>query len=133
MDIEDICGLDVPSSDNCVLFMWATAPKLREAFQVIDAWGFTYKTHAIWDKQKVGMGYWFRGQHELLMVATKGKSSPPSESKRVSSVMSYPRGKHSKKPQEVYELIESMFPNSRRVELFARNERDGWAKWGNEE
>lgn len=56
-----------PSEDNAVLYLWATAPKLLEALEVMRAWGFKYKTQAVWDKSWVGMGYWFRGQHEILL------------------------------------------------------------------
>ena len=135
MEIEDICALQPPAMDDCVLFMWATAPKLREALQLLDAWGFSYKTHAIWDKQKIGMGYWFRGQHELMLVATKGEMSPPAENLRVSSLFSSPREGHSKKPECAYTMLESMFPElneTTRCELFARTKRPGWAAWGNE-
>lgn len=131
--VEEICALTPPFADNAVLFMWATAPKLREAMQVLDAWGFTYKTHAVWCKDKIGMGYWFRGQHELLCVATKGEWSPPAAEARHSSWIEAPRGRHSAKPEEVYELIESMFPEHKnRLELFARGKREGWVSWGNQ-
>lgn len=132
MDVNDLCKLPIPAAKTCVLFLWATAPKLQEALQLIKAWGFSYKTHAVWDKQKQGMGYWFRGQHELLLVATRGKASPPAESKRKPSIFSYPRRKHSEKPAEVYEMLESMFPKATRCELFARSDRKGWTSWGNE-
>jgi len=102
--------------------------------RLIEAWGFTYKTHGVWDKQKIGMGYWFRGRHELLLVATRGKASPPAENKRKQSIFSYPRGKHSEKPVEIYAMLESMFPKATKCELFARgkNNRPGWTLWGNE-
>jgi N6-adenosine-specific RNA methylase IME4/ParB-like chromosome segregation protein Spo0J len=135
MTVEEICQLEPPSRDDCMLFLWATAPKLREALQVIDAWGFEYKTHAIWDKQKIGMGYWFRGQHELLLVATRGDVSPPEQSLRVPSLFSSARTGHSEKPACVYEMLEAMFPElseETRCEMFARQRRDGWAAWGNE-
>jgi len=134
MSVEEICNLPVSkiAGDDCVLYMWATAPKLLEAIEVIKAWGFTYKTHAMWDKQKIGMGYWFRGQHELLMVATKGNIPAPKPENRYSSVFSYPRGKHSAKPHEFYEVIENAFPVVDKVELFARNKREGWDSWGNQ-
>jgi len=73
MILEEIKNLKVPSADNAVLFLWATAPKLKEALEVIESWGFKYKTCAVWDKEWIGMGYWFRGQHELLLVGIKGK------------------------------------------------------------
>lgn len=129
--------LDLPwapkLADDCVLFMWATAPKLREAFVVIDAWGFEYKTHAVWDKEKIGMGYWFRGQHELLIVATRGSKSPPEPNNRFASVFREARdAKHSKKPTCVYEAIEKMFPNDVKFEMYAREHRDGWLQGGND-
>jgi N6-adenosine-specific RNA methylase IME4 len=132
MECKDICKMNVPSADNCVLFMWATAPKLLEAIEVIKAWGFEYKTHAIWDKEKIGMGYWFRGQHELLMVATKGKVSPPDSAIRISSVIKEERTKHSRKPDCVAEYIELAFFEKSKIELFCREPRKGWYSFGNQ-
>lgn len=132
MDVEDIANIDIPTTDNAVLYMWATAPKLAEALTVICDWGFDYKTHLIWDKEKIGMGYWFRGQHELLLVCTKGHVSPPIPQDRISSVLREKRGKHSKKPDIIYEWIEKWYPNQKWVELFSRNQRKGWTVWGNE-
>ena len=132
MKIEEICEMQVPFAADSLLLLWATAPKLREAFMVIDAWGLTYKTHAIWDKQKIGMGYWFRGQHELLCVATKGNFSPPEPDHRHSSIFSYSRTKHSAKPVEFMEWIDSAFSEAKKLELFARNAREGWSQWGNQ-
>ena len=148
MDTEAICGLswpdkpgeeaithELPAADNAVLFLWATAPKLEDALDVIDRWSFVYKTHAVWDKEMIGMGHWFRGQHELLLVATRDVFSPPEDALLVSSVIRSKRGAHSEKPVEVYEILESMFPKltkRHRLELFARQERPGWTPWGNE-
>lgn len=130
--IEDICKHAPKTTENAILFLWATAPKLREAMQVVDAWGFEYKTHAIWDKCKIGMGYWFRGQHELLIVATKGNASPPIAENRVSSIFKEARGEHSKKPDCVYEWIESAFVSYKKLEMYARSNRPGWHSWGAE-
>ena len=140
MDIEDIKNLKVPSADNSVLFLWATAPKLTEALDVIKSWGFEYKTHAIWHKKWIGMGYWFRGNHELLLIGTKGKISPPNKHLLISSVFSIRRGQHSKKPQFIRDKIKEWYPNESKIELFARKpleiftEQDfeGWDVWGNE-
>lgn len=120
------------TADNCILFLWATAPKLVEAMAVIEAWGFTYKTHAIWDKVKIGMGYWFRGRHELLLVATKGKAEPPVDEQRVSSIFTEPRQGHSQKPECVYQWIETTFPHLNKLEMYARIKREGWYARGNE-
>ncbi len=133
MELDDIKNIKIPVGDNGVLFLWATAPKLIEALEVMKSWGFKYKTNAIWDKQSIGMGYWFRGQHELLLVGTKGKFSPPDKENRISSVISEKRTKHSKKPNKIYDILESMFPNSKKIELFARQKyNDNWVVWGNE-
>lgn len=133
MELEEIKNIKVPSAKDCVLFFWATAPKLKEAFEVIEAWGFEYKTCSVWDKETIGMGYWFRGQHEILMVATKGNISPPEETVRVSSVYKEKKSKHSKKPNYYYDLIQSYFPGQRYLEMFARQKYNNkWSIWGNE-
>jgi len=132
MDLKDIKELQIPCDGNALLFLWATAPKLTEALEVMDAWGFIYRTNAIWDKEKIGMGYWFRGQHELLLVGVKGDFPPPNAKQRVSSVFRIPRTKHSEKPKEIRDLITKWYPNNRKIELFAREKIPGWEVWGNE-
>jgi len=130
--IEDICKLKVPSADNAVLFLWATNPKLEDALEVMKAWGFQYKTNLVWVKDKIGTGYYFRGQHELLFLGTKGNMGVPEEQNRPSSVLNAPRTEHSEKPTEVYALIEAMYPVGKYLELYARQKRGGWEPWGNE-
>jgi N6-adenosine-specific RNA methylase IME4 len=134
METIDICKMELPQlSFDCLLLMWATAPKIKEALKVIESWGFEYKTQAIWDKEIIGPGYWFRGQHEILLVATRGHFSPPEPENRVSSVYREKRTDHSKKPEYYYEWIEKSFPNTMKIELFARQKyNDNWACWGNE-
>jgi N6-adenosine-specific RNA methylase IME4 len=132
MTVEDICNLQVPSNNNAVLYLWATAPKLKEALKVMEAWGFEYKTNAVWDKTWIGMGYWFRGQHELLLVGVKGKFSPPIASERVSSVIVEKKGKHSQKPTCILDWIDQWFPTANKLEMFARRSRDGWDSHGEE-
>ncbi len=132
MAVDELKVLPVPSAEESVLFLWATAPKLREALAVMAAWGFEYKTCAVWDKERIGMGYWFRGQHELLLVGVKGGFPAPAPEVRASSVIREARTGHSAKPALVYGLIEAMCPGRRYLELFARSKRDGWTSWGNE-
>lgn len=132
MSVEEICSLKVPSDKNSVLYLWATAPKLREALRVMESWGFEYKTHAVWDKGMIGMGYWFRGQHELLLVGTKGKYSPPPQSERKSSIFSEKRTKHSKKPLSVLMHITAWNVGANKLEMFSREKHEGWDVWGNE-
>lgn len=133
MDLEDIKNIKVPSAENSALFLWVTAPKLEEGLQVLNAWGFTYKTCAVWDKEIIGMGYWFRGQHEILLVGIKGNFKTPAPEHRESSVYKEKRTQHSKKPTHYYEWIEKAFPNQRYLEMFSRNKHnDKWEVWGNQ-
>jgi N6-adenosine-specific RNA methylase IME4 len=134
MTVEEICALpiDTIAEENCILFLWATAPKLREALRVMEEWGFEYKTHSIWDKKKIGMGYYWRGRHELLLVGTKGKTHPPLPEVRESSIFEGKRGKHSKKPEYARQMIERMYPDTNKIELFSREYPEGWDVWGNE-
>jgi N6-adenosine-specific RNA methylase IME4 len=105
MTQQEICALPVPVARNAVLFLWAVSPKLPEALDVMAAWGFTYRSSAVWDKEFMGMGYWFRGQHELLLVGVRGQWSPPPQPLRVSSVYREARGRHSRKPDTVRNMI----------------------------
>ena len=134
MSLDDICALDVKSvaHDDAILFLWTTSPKLQDAFKVLDAWGFSYRTCAVWDKEKIGMGYYFRQQHEILLIATRGNIPAPAAEHRPSSVIRSPREEHSRKPKVVYEMIEKMYPQLPKIELFARNARSGWSRWGNQ-
>jgi len=130
MNLEDICGLKIPSDKNAVLFLWTTSPLLQKSFKVVNAWGFDYRTSMVWVKDKVGMGYYVRGQHEFLLINTKGETRVPSTANRRDSVFFAPVTGHSEKPEIVYSMIESMYPESKFLELFARNKREGWALWG---
>lgn len=134
MTIEEIRALDVVgmSTDDAILFMWATSPKLAEAMSVIEAWGFTYRSSAVWVKPQLGMGYYFRQQHELLLVATRGSIPAPAPADRPRSVVTADRLEHSAKPAEFAEAIERMYPTLPKIELFCRSPRDGWAVWGNQ-
>ncbi len=134
MDLDEICAMPVGelATQDSILFLWTTSPKLTESIKVLDSWGFEYRTCAVWDKQKIGMGYYFRQQHEILLIATKGKIPVPPPSARHSSVISIDRGLHSEKPERFYEIIESMYPELPKIELFCRSPRAGWSVWGNQ-
>jgi N6-adenosine-specific RNA methylase IME4 len=134
MTDDEIAAFAASSSaaEDSVLFLWATAPMLTVALDVMSKWGFTYKTHIIWNKDKDGTGYWARNRHELLLIGTRGDVPAPAPGDQPSSVIEAPRGKHSEKPAKFRELIEQMFPNLSRVELFARTKPEGWDAWGNE-
>lgn len=132
MSLEEIFALPVSNvaADSAILFLWAPNPKLAEALQVIDAWGFYYRTNLVWVKDKIGLGHYVRQKHELLLLARRGDFPTPKESDRVESVFKAERREHSRKPEEAYALIERMYPNQKRIELFARERRKGWEGWG---
>ena len=140
MNIEDIKNLPVNeiAEDDCILFMWATFPKLQEALDVINAWGFQYKTNAFtWVKKNKkadslfwGMGRWTRSNAEICLLAVKG--SPKRLDMGVHSVIYAPIDKHSKKPQETRDRIIRLVGDLPKVELFAREVPEGWDVWGNE-
>ena len=134
MPLDEIKSLPVGdiSAPDSALFLWATSPKLAEAMDVMSAWGFDYRTSAVWVKDKIGMGYYFRQRHEFLLVGTRGKLPTPEPSSRPDSVISAPRLEHSAKPIGVYDLLEQMYPEHRKIELFCRSPRNGWESWGNQ-
>jgi hypothetical protein len=78
--LAEIKALDVESiaAADCVLFLWATAPMLPQAIEVMEAWGFTYKSCAVWSKDRIGTGYWYRNKHEILLVGTRGHVPAPA-------------------------------------------------------
>jgi N6-adenosine-specific RNA methylase IME4 len=135
MPLADICALPVAdiTTPDAILYLWTTAPKLEEAFEVIRAWGFVYRTNIVWHKTgRLGLGYWARIDHEHLLVATKGVFPTPDPATTPRSVIASPVGKHSAKPHEFAELIERMFPALPRLEMFCRSPRQGWTVWGNQ-
>lgn len=134
MALDEICALPVGTlaTPDAILFMWATSPKLAEAMRVVEAWGFTYRTSMVWVKDRLGMGYYARQRHELLLIATRGAPPTPLPADRPDSVVEAPRGEHSAKPAAFAELIERMYPAFPRVELFCRSPRAGWSVWGNQ-
>ena len=132
--VEDICSWPVSgiTDKNCVIFLWATVPMLPQALKVMEAWGFEYKSHVTWVKDRIGTGYWFRNQHELLLVGTKGNVPAPAPGSQFPSIISAPVAEHSVKPDDFYRIIENYFPNLKKLELNARRRRDGWESYGNE-
>ncbi len=134
MALDEICALPVAeiANEDSVLFLWATAPKLAESMQAIESWGFTYRTNMVWGKDKIGLGFWIRNQHEHLLICKRGEMPPPPESARCSSLVVAPRLEHSAKPDIFYEIIDEMYPGVRKIELFSRTPRHGWEAWGNQ-
>jgi len=132
IDELELTKLEIPFAKNSVLFLWATNAKLKEALNIMASWGFTYKTNIVWVKNKIGTGFYVRGKHELLLIGRKGDIPLPMESTRPESVIQENVQEHSKKPDVAYDIIESMYPNRKYLELFARQTREGWISWGDE-
>ncbi len=141
-DIKDV-WLDVGDdvADDAFLFLWVTDNFLEDGLAVMRTWGFQYKRTFVWVKNSMGLGFYARGQHEICLLGLKGK---PARSRRpdggsgghdiAPSVIFADKSKHSKKPESFYEVIEGFksSPESKCLELFARNTRPGWDSWGNE-
>lgn len=146
---------------RCVLFLWATSAMLPDALRVMAAWGFAYRTVAFtWVKLQpsplkgaalrqamdagraiipyhgspyllaFGNGRYTRAGAEFCLLGTRGEAAVDSRGER--QVIVAPRREHSRKPDEQYTRIEALYPTRRRLEMFARRRRTGWAAWGNE-
>jgi len=135
MNTQAICDLPISQRTpaNAVLFLWVTNPMLKDGLAVLNAWGFEYKTNFCWVKDRANygkLGFYNYGRHELLFVGTKGSMLPRVE-ELPESVIELPKSEHSRKPDEVYDMIEQMYGGPY-LELFARRQREGWANFGNE-
>jgi N6-adenosine-specific RNA methylase IME4 len=120
------------AAEDCVLFLWATVPMLPEALKVQATWGFAYRSHFIWVKDSIGTGYWNRNRHELLLVGVRGDVPAPAMGTQFDSAIAAPVGAHSEKPDFAYDIIERHFPTLPKIELNARERRQGWDAWGDE-
>ena len=141
MKNEDICNLPIQdlADDNCILFLWATFPKIQEALDVIRVWGFEYKTVGFtWIKKNknggnfFGVGWYTKSNAEICLLGTKGNAHTLVKDNSISQVIITPKTKHSRKPQEAREKIVQLVGDIPRIELFARQKIDGWDVWGNE-
>lgn len=134
MSIEQLCEMPVKdwAEDNAILFIWVTAPIIEKSFKLIRAWGFKYKAQFVWDKIDHVMGHYNSVRHELLLICTRG-SCQPDVRKLFDSVVSEKRTEHSRKPEVFYDIIETLYPRGRRLEIFHRGTlRKGWHGYGYE-
>lgn len=136
MMIEELCGISEQvrelTYNDAILFLWVPSPILEDAFKVIKAWGFKYKTSFVWDKVRKNFGHYNAPSHEFLLICTRGSCTPDSDEK-FDSVQSIERSnKHSEKPEEFRQIIDTLYAHGKRIELFARSQHEGWETWGNE-
>jgi N6-adenosine-specific RNA methylase IME4 len=129
LTVEELKLLKLPSKDDCVLYLWTTHAFLRDSYNLLDAWGFTYKAVITWDKEKMGMGRNIRMQCEFCLLATKG--NPLLQGSSVRDIIREPRREHSRKPIKFYELVETM-TTGRKLDYFSREKRENWEVYGAE-
>jgi len=137
MSDEEIAALPVGSlaQRDCILLLWATAPMLPLALEVMRGWGFSYKSLLAWRKTtatgkvRMGTGYWARSMHEPVLIGTIGS---PSKTSAFPSIFDGLAREHSRKPNEFYDLVRKHTSGLRRADLFARESREGFEGWGRE-
>lgn len=141
MTLRDIKDLPVEAvvEDTAHLYLWVPNALLREGLEVMDAWGFTYKSNLIWYKvrkdggpDRRGVGFYFRNVTEMVLFGVRGKNARTLQPGRTQeNIISTRKREHSRKPDEQYDIIEACSPGPR-LELFARGPRKGWTVWGNQ-
>jgi N6-adenosine-specific RNA methylase IME4 len=131
MSTEEICAMPVSAiaCDDAILWLWTTNAFMRDAFKVLDAWGFHEKTILTWVKDRMGTGDWLRGQSEHCILAVRG--SPFVTLTNQTTVLRASMREHSRKPDEFFTLVDGLCLGSK-LELFAREARPGWSAWGAE-
>jgi N6-adenosine-specific RNA methylase IME4 len=144
MSIDELCALPVGDTalPKALLLIWSTVPQLANTItRIIPAWGFAYASSCMWDKtapdhpDQAATGHWFRNQHEILIAATRGSFPAPVKGWHdiPLSIHREAKREHGRKPEYYYEMIEAIWPNLPKLELFARNRRPGWEEpWGNQ-
>jgi N6-adenosine-specific RNA methylase IME4 len=134
MRFADILALPVGdiAHEQAMLFLWATPSMIEMALETARAWGFQYRTQMVWVKPSIGLGKYVRQRHELLLICRRGEHPAPDPKLLPDSVIEAARSEHSVKPETFFEIIERMYPELPKIELFARRARPRWAAWGNE-
>jgi len=129
MSIEEIKKIEMPLMDNSVVLLWTTHKFLPDAFEILNEWNMNYKATLVWNKEKIGMGAWFRMQCEFCLVGVKGK--PYWDNTTFRDILNEPRREHSRKPDGFFNMIEKI-TLGRRLEYFSREKRQGWEVFGND-
>jgi len=120
-------------NNDALVYMWVTNPHLDQGIELLKSWGLKYSTVGfVWNKMRVNPGFYTMSQCEVCLIAKNGKIPSPRGARNIRQYIEHPREKHSKKPDEARERIEQMFPTQKKVELFARQQYNGWDAWGNE-
>ena len=131
MALAALFALKLPAAKDCVLYLWATVAHQAHAMRLIEHWGFEYRSSHTWKKPDLGTGFWGRENGKPLLVATRGTVPAPAPGDQLPYVIEAPRGEHSEKP-ELFAEMGRHWPNTPKLEMFARKSRPGWDVWGNE-
>ena len=129
MSQEELLKINLPAKDDCILWLWTTNGFMKDAYELLEEWGFTPKTILTWNKVNIGVGYWLRNVTEHCILAVKG--SPVWTNKTFSTLITEKRSEHSKKPETFYQMVDKIC-YGRKLEYFSRNKRDGWEVFGDE-
>lgn len=129
MTVEQISKIELPTADDCVIFLWTTHAFLRDSFELLDNWGFNYKATLVWDKVKMGLGRTIRMQVEFCLIGVKGNPIINGSSER--DIITEPRREHSRKPEAFYQMAERMCIGNR-LDFFSRQNRENWDHYGAE-
>ena len=136
LSISQLKKLELPAEDHAILLMWSSSPFLEIALQLMNSWGFKYKTNLIWHRQHDSINQWIRGHHEILLIGIKGSRLLPADDTSIHSVYSERQVNPSVKPSYFYEQIERMFPGETYLDLFGHNLHSDlwnvWDVWGNQ-
>jgi N6-adenosine-specific RNA methylase IME4 len=130
MTQEQLLEMEIAAEDDCVMFLWTTQRFLWDAKELLDEWGFAYRSTIVWDKEKMGMGDLFRMQCEFCLVGIKGKPLLDNPN-NLRDIIREARREHSRKPEAFYKLVETLCPY-KKLEYFAREQREGYEVYGND-
>jgi N6-adenosine-specific RNA methylase IME4 len=135
MTVEEmeLLPIDEISATDALIFMWVCSTHLIEALRIINSWGFEYRTIAfVWEKKRTNAGFYTQTSVEICLVAKKGRIPTPRGSRKERQFLCEKSTEHSKKPSEIRSRIERMFPTQRKIEIFSRDQVNGWTTWGNQ-
>ena len=129
MSLQEIKNIDLPSSDNSVLWLWSTHAYLYDAKDILEHWGFEYKATLVWNKDKMGMGNWLRMQCEFCLLGIKG--NPTYENTKYRDIITEKGREHSRKPECFYDMVNDICIGTK-LDYFSREQRGGWYSYGND-
>jgi N6-adenosine-specific RNA methylase IME4 len=129
MGLDELVNLNIPASDDCILWLWTTHKFMRHSFDLLDSWGFRDVAILTWVKDRMGLGAWLRSQSEYCIMAVKGK--PLISLTNQTTVLQAPMREHSRKPDEFYSMVDELCVG-RKLDYFSREQRDGWLTYGND-